>query len=105
MSVIGFLAIASRDTFGFLIEAFHRGLGETGYVEDKNVAVEYCWADNNVDRLLTLATDWSAEWHTRRSTQGFQFSWHWADNVAIAVLRLLIIGQQSQFCGALCCCV
>ena len=73
MSVIGFLAIASRDTFGFLIEAFHRGLGETGYVEDKNVAVEYRWADNNVDRLLTLATDWSAEtwWHTRRSTQGY----------------------------------
>ena len=73
MSVIGFLAIASRDTFGFLIEAFHRGLGETGYVEDKNVAVEYRWADNNVDRLLTLATDWSAVtwWHTRRSTQGY----------------------------------
>src|SRR5262245_18826590 len=57
MPVIGFLALPSRDTFGFLVDAFHLGLGETGYVEGKNVAVEYRWADNQVDRVPALATD------------------------------------------------
>ena len=103
MSVIGFLAIASRDTFGFLINAFHRGLSETGYVEEKNVAVEYRWAEvaNSGNRLVGR----NVVAHQAINTGLFRFSWHWADNVAIAVLRLLIIGQQSQFCGALCCCV
>jgi ABC-type uncharacterized transport system substrate-binding protein len=57
MPVIGFLALPSRDTFGFLVDAFHLGLGETGYVEGKNVAVEYRWADNQVDGVPALAAD------------------------------------------------
>jgi putative ABC transport system substrate-binding protein len=55
--VIGFLALPSRDTFGFLVDVFHLGLDKTGYVEGKNVAVEYRWADNQVDRLPALAVD------------------------------------------------
>jgi putative tryptophan/tyrosine transport system substrate-binding protein len=55
--VIGFLAIASRDTFEYLIDAFHRGLNEAGYVEGRNVEIEYLWADNQLNRLPALAAD------------------------------------------------
>ena len=55
--VIGFLAIASRDTFGYLIDAFHRGLNDSGHVEGKNVEIEYRWADNQIPRLPALAAD------------------------------------------------
>src|SRR5262245_45517720 len=57
MPVIGFLAIASPDTFGYLIDAFRQGLQDVGYIEGKNVEIEYRWADNQLDRLPALATD------------------------------------------------
>jgi putative ABC transport system substrate-binding protein len=57
MPVIGFLALPSRDTFGYLLEAFGRGLGETGHVEGRNVSIEYRWADNDLDRVPALAAE------------------------------------------------
>jgi putative tryptophan/tyrosine transport system substrate-binding protein len=39
------------------LSAFHKGLGEVGYIEGRNVAVEYRWADNEWGRLPELATD------------------------------------------------
>ena len=57
LPVIGFLAIASRDTFGYLIDAFRLGLKDVGHVEGKNVEIEYRWADNQIDRLPALAAD------------------------------------------------
>jgi putative ABC transport system substrate-binding protein len=57
MPVIGFLNPASPDGMGDRLRGFRRGLKESGYVEGENVAVEYRWADNQVDRLPAMAAD------------------------------------------------
>jgi putative tryptophan/tyrosine transport system substrate-binding protein len=57
MPVIGFLDPRSRNDVADRLRAFHRGLKETGYVEGENVAIEYRWADNQIDRLPALAAD------------------------------------------------
>ena len=57
LPVIGFLAISSRDTYGYLVDKFRQGLSESGYVEGRSVAIEYRWANNRIDRLPALAAD------------------------------------------------
>jgi putative ABC transport system substrate-binding protein len=55
MPVVGFVDAASADV-GW-VAAFRKGLGETGYVEGQNVAVEYHWLEGQFDRLPTLMDD------------------------------------------------
>jgi putative ABC transport system substrate-binding protein len=57
MPVIGFLNGVSPDGYTERLRAFRQGLKETGYVEGENVAIEYRWAENQLDRLPALAVD------------------------------------------------
>lgn len=55
--VVGLLGIGSPGPFAPFVAAFRQGLGEMGYVEGKNVAIEYRWAEGHYDRLPALAAD------------------------------------------------
>ena len=57
MRVVGFLNGNAPGTYAPYVAAFRRGLGETGYVEGQNLAIEYRWAEGHYDRLPTLAAD------------------------------------------------
>jgi putative ABC transport system substrate-binding protein len=55
--VIGFLGTSSPDLYAIRLGVFRDGLKEAGFVEGQNVAIEYRWARDNVDRLPALATE------------------------------------------------
>jgi putative ABC transport system substrate-binding protein len=57
MPLIGFLNSSSPDADGERVRAYRRGLSETGYVEGRNVTIEYRWADGQNDRLPSMAVD------------------------------------------------
>ena len=57
MPVIGYLSGISAGDRAYLTEAFRQGLNETGYIEGRNVLIEYRYADNQMDRLRPLAAD------------------------------------------------
>ena len=57
MPAIGFLSPTSPDTRRELITAFQQGLAEAGYVEGRNLTVEYRWAKGQNDRLPAMAAD------------------------------------------------
>jgi putative tryptophan/tyrosine transport system substrate-binding protein len=57
MPVVGMLNTGSPEQFEYVMRAFRQGLGETGYVEGRNVVIEYRWADGHLDRMPAMAAD------------------------------------------------
>jgi putative ABC transport system substrate-binding protein len=57
MPVVGFLGSTPAGPYAAIVAAVRQGLKETGFVEGENVAIEYRWADNQLDRLPALAAD------------------------------------------------
>jgi ABC-type uncharacterized transport system substrate-binding protein len=57
MPMIGFLNSTSPKRYTTGLGAFHQGLGEVGYVEGRNLTIEYRWAEDQYDRLRSFAAD------------------------------------------------
>jgi len=57
MPVVGFLNSTSLDGYRPMLNAFRQGLQRSGYIEGRNVAIEYRWAEGQYDRLPALMAD------------------------------------------------
>ena len=57
MPVVGFLNAGTPDGYAVYVTGFLQGLNESGYVEGKNVTVDYQWARGQYDRLPGMAAD------------------------------------------------
>jgi putative tryptophan/tyrosine transport system substrate-binding protein len=55
--VVGFLSSLSSLELTFVMPAFHQGLNEAGFVEGRNIAIDYRWAEGRYERLPALAAD------------------------------------------------
>jgi putative tryptophan/tyrosine transport system substrate-binding protein len=65
MPVVGFLSSGFPRAYSPFLSAFRTGLGEFGYVEGKNVKIEYRWAEAQYDRLPALAADLAHRFYSR----------------------------------------
>jgi putative tryptophan/tyrosine transport system substrate-binding protein len=55
--IIGFMSSRAAPDSAYLVAAFRKGLGEAGYIEGQNVAIEFRWANGRYDQLPALAAD------------------------------------------------
>jgi putative tryptophan/tyrosine transport system substrate-binding protein len=80
MPVIGYIGTGSRESDAFRLPSFHQGLSEAGYVEGRNVAIEYRWAEGQNDRLS------ASHLHMRRIRAPMSTGWTFADLPFVTVV-------------------
>jgi hypothetical protein len=77
--VVGFLNSASPEPYTDVVAAFRRGLGQTGYLEGRNVAIEYRWAEGRSERYSELAAELVRlkvkRWTSSRSSPHIHARW------------------------------
>src|SRR5262245_35794676 len=99
MSVIGFLGSEGSGALEPRLAAFRRGLSETGYVEGRNVAIEYRWADGQFDRLPELAAALVGRKVDVIVTQGGNISALAAKNATSAIPIVFLAGGDPVGTG------
>src|SRR5262245_3244794 len=57
MPVVGFLNAASSEGYAERLQGFHQGLKDEGFVEGENLAIDYRWADNQINRASAMAAE------------------------------------------------
>ena len=57
LPVVGFLSSASAQAYKPFVSAYRSGLNEAGFVEGRNIAIEFRWAEGRYDRLPSLAAE------------------------------------------------
>ena len=57
MPVVGFLSSLAPSDLGLVVPGFHQGLNAVGFVEGRNIVIEYRWAQGDYQRLPALSTD------------------------------------------------
>jgi putative tryptophan/tyrosine transport system substrate-binding protein len=92
MPVIGFLNVGSSSTFAAFLEGFHQGLNSAGYIEGRNVTIEYRWAEGDYDRLKEQAADLASRRVTLIVAAGGLMSAHAAKNASESIPVLFVGG-------------
>ena len=90
--VIGFLSSGSPRTFVNFLKAFHAGLSDEGFVERRNVAIVYRWAEGHLDELDALATELVAEGAAVIAATGGVRSAEAAKNATTTIPVVFVIG-------------
>jgi putative ABC transport system substrate-binding protein len=99
MPVVGFLHAASPGPFVPYLEALRHSLGDAGYVEGQNVAIEYRWAEGRFDRLPELAADLVGRGVDVIVTSGGNFSALAAKNATSSIPIVFVGGGDPVKAG------